>query len=137
MKNILCCLSCTVMISFISCKTEVTERTDYKKVMEVHDIAMARMGEIHDMKKQIRAWKENAQDSILIKESLDLISKLEMADEGMMSWMAEFKIPGSGPEDELKNFFASEQVKVDRVSVDINAAINSASEFLEKHKPEE
>ncbi|NNF32925.1 MAG: hypothetical protein HKN68_02390 [Saprospiraceae bacterium] len=133
-KNLILGLMSLVVFLFTSCKTEVTKRADFKEVMQVHDEAMARMGEIHDMKKQVESWAETASDSTFITVSYDIIKKLEMADEGMMSWMAEFKIPDGGPENEMKSYFAAEQIKVDKVSEDIDRAINNALKFLEDHK---
>jgi hypothetical protein len=133
-KKLLIALMSLVVFLFTSCKTEVTKRADFKEVMKVHDEAMARMGEIHELKKQVRSWADTASNSIVISETNEIVRKLDMADEGMMSWMAEFKIPDGGPEDELKSYFAEEQKKVDKVSADIEQAINNALKFLEDHK---
>ena len=130
LRNFLLAVFSLGLFLMISCNTEVKKRADYKSVMEVHDIAMAKMGEIHDLKKQLREWNESSQDSLLLDTSNSLISDLDNADEGMMSWMAEFRIPKDASEDQLSTYFASEQTKVDQVSEDIDQAISGAKEFL-------
>ena len=121
---------CIMVLLIGSCKTEVTQREDYKKVMEVHDVAMARMGEMHELKKELRSWIETSIDSVQINEARSIIKLLDDADEGMMSWMSEFRAPETGSDDLLKSYFESEQVKVDKVSLDINESISRAEKFL-------
>lgn len=133
-KKLIFGLMSIVFLLLSSCKTEVTKRSDFKEVMKVHDEAMARMGEIHELKKQVKSLATVTSDSVIISESHDIIEKLDMADEEMMSWMAEFKIPEDGPDDQLTSYFAAHQVKVDKVSKDIDLAIRNAAGFIKKHK---
>ena len=121
-------------ITISSCKTETTDRKDYKEVMRVHDEAMARMGEIYELKRQIQELKEELTDTIMVELSEKLISSLDEADEGMMNWMAKFRIPEDKGDVQIKSYFIEEQKKVDIVNKDIAESIAEAKKFVEKHK---
>ena len=54
-----------------------------------------------------------------------------------MDWMAKFRIPSDGSEQELISFFASEQNKVDIVDKNIDDAILKAKEFVDNLKIKE
>ena len=123
-----------IFSSFHSCKTEVTKRKDYLEVMKVHDEAMARMGEIYELKRSLSETLESSQDSLHINKVNAIIEKLEYADEGMMDWMASFRIPENEDEESLKLYFLSEQKAVNTVSKNINSAIEQANDFLNQKK---
>ena len=135
MRNNLCLVLIGLVLLLVSsCKTEVTDREDFKNVMKVHDEAMARMGEIHEIKKQVQSWSQSSTDSSMLIEARNIISLLDSADEGMMSWMADFRTPESGSETDLMAYFESEQIKVNKVGKDINESILRAQEFINKNK---
>jgi len=60
-----------------------------KEVITVHDEAMARMGEIMRLKKELQT-KAEADTTAEIQQT---IQNLEAADEAMMNWMRGFKFP--------------------------------------------
>jgi hypothetical protein len=132
-RIIIFCLLSIFTLSNYSCKTEVTQRDDYKEVMKVHDEAMAKMGEMIELKNQIKSLKSTLLDTTGYGEADQLIRALESADEGMMVWMSEFRIPENAESAELDLYFKSEQKKVDIVSTDINTAIKKATEYLDNH----
>lgn len=103
----------------------------YKSVMAVHDEVMPEMGTIHrlrkKLKKKVAAGIESETEKDLV---ISMIKNLDDADEGMMSWMAEFKMPKEGSETEKLNFLASEQTKIDKVNKDMRDAIKGAQNLL-------
>lgn len=120
-------------MSVYSCKTEVTQRSDYKEVMRVHDEAMARMGEMIELKNQIKDLESTQLEPVDSEIADKLVAELEAADEGMMVWMSEFRIPEDGNSEDLKSFFINEQKKVNIVNTDISTAIINATTFLKNH----
>ena len=122
------------ILTVYSCHTATTDRKDYKEVMRVHDEAMARMGEIYELKGQIEELRLEIQDTNKIVLSQTLVASLEKADEGMMDWMAKFRIPENAEDTQLKAYFAEEQKKVDIVNRDINNAIADAKQFVKDYK---
>ena len=129
MVAIVVCINC-----LLSCTMKVTERNDYQQVMKVHDDAMARMGEIYEVKRTIEDLSNSIEDSIQLVEAKEIITSLEMADEGMMQWMAAFRIPDDVSNASLESYFFEEQKKVNIVSNSINEAIDKANKFVKEIK---
>jgi hypothetical protein len=104
----------------------------YKSVMAVHDEVMPEMGTIHRLRKQLKEKvAAGITDETLMANTTKMISTLDAADEGMMSWMAEFKMPTSGSFEEQLVYLASEQSKIDQVSKDMRGAIEEAKRMLQ------
>jgi len=57
--------------------------------MAIHDKVMPEMGKIHSLKKQLKAIEVPQANEII----LDHVKELNDADEAMMTWMADFKVP--------------------------------------------
>lgn len=105
----------------------------YKSVMAVHDEVMPEMGTIHRLRKKLKAKvKEGMEnDSIQTTAMTQMISELDAADEGMMSWMADFKMPKDVTTEEQLSYLKKEQAKIDQVSKDMFGRIESAKKLLE------
>jgi hypothetical protein len=103
----------------------------YKAVMAVHDEVMPEMGTIHRLRKQLKdKVAKGISDEKELANAIKMISTLDAADEGMMSWMAAFKMPEAGSPDEQLAYLASEQSKIDKVSQDMRGAIEEAKRML-------
>ena len=117
-----------------SCKTnstEPTETTAYKDIMELHDVAMAEMGTIYELKQKIRLRLEEVDMSdSLQQEYASALVDLEAADAGMMDWMGEFRVPDQASQEMLDSFFAEQKVLVKKVNEDIFAAIQEAKQLV-------
>lgn len=113
-------------------------------IFVVHDEAMARMGEIHRLKKELRNILRNV-SSPLDTDAREKVSQvlvhLDKADNGMMSWMASFKQPNSLRQqmshDEIMAYMKAEKVKVDAVKTDIEESITAATALLGELKKQE
>lgn len=107
-------------------------------VLEVHDAVMPKMGEVNRLQRQLRTWMEEHPDASAEQkeEILKTLDWLKSADEGMMTWMAEFKQPAnlrdSLPHEAIMNYLAGEQKKVQVVYDDINGSIDAAKALLQK-----
>jgi len=108
-------------------------------IFVVHDEAMAKMGEIHRLKKQLRDLSRNPSvtlDSLTREEMTLVLVQLDNAGNGMMDWMASFKQPMSLREqkshDEIMAYLNNEKGKVDVVSTNISKSIEVAKKLLAK-----
>jgi len=101
--------------------------------MAVHDEVMPEMGTIHRLRKQIGAKILGGVPKQEDKEAMiKMVKTLDAADEGMMSWMAEFKMPKQESEAKQLEYLKSEQTKIDKVSKDMFEAIEEAQKMLGK-----
>lgn len=108
----------------------------YDEVMKVHDDIMPEMKTLHKNKKFLEAWKEDNALSPADQATVDsLIASIEAADEGMMSWMGNFNVP----DDSLlvEKYLLGEKEKVQKVSDDMQKAIESSNAFIQRVKPDE
>jgi len=110
-------------------------------IFVVHDEAMAKMGEIHRLKKQLRDISRNPSltlDSITREEVTQVLVQLDNAGNGMMEWMASFKQPMTlrkqKSHDEIMTYLAEEKSKVDAVSTNISSSVDVAKKLYAKLK---
>ncbi|MBK8515576.1 MAG: hypothetical protein IPL55_04585 [Saprospiraceae bacterium] len=115
---------------FFSCKEKSIEQVEkksqlYEDVMALHDKVMPEMSTIHAIKRDLKLL-ENTQNRDQI---LRIIIDLDNADENMMSWMAEFKVP----EDKSKeNYYLLEQKQsIQKVSDRMFASIHEGKRVLD------
>lgn len=117
----ICCLS------IWSCKHQhgQSESPLYKDVMAIHDKVMPEMGKIHSLKKQLKAIEVPQANEII----LDHVKDLNDADEAMMTWMADFKVP----EDQAQHdeYLKAEKVKIQQVSDQMYGAMDKASKLID------
>lgn len=137
-----------VVVSSCKPKDEQQERIDKVKeeVIEIHDDAMAKMGQIMKLKQELSRLKSEVEnDSVLLVN----LSDLTKAHDGMMKWMRSFsaKFPegtlmGSGESPERKvgtlekeslvQALEEELESVKIVAEDIDKAILNAERTLEQ-----
>jgi hypothetical protein len=116
-------------ISLIACKYHhgTSEDPLYNEVMAIHDEVMPKMTTMHAYKKELKKLKEQS------PESKDLILKtiatLDNADEGMMSWMAEFKVPSDKNSSEI--YLQQEKEKIQKVSDDMYNSMDIAKKLID------
>lgn len=120
-------------VLFAGCKTDtpVEQRDEYKEIMKVHDDAMEKIGEINDLTNKLQQQTVNQADSLMAEKSKPVQEMLEKADDGMMNWMQEWKVPEDISKENLDKFFSDQKQKVDKVNNDIDKAIEQAKKFLE------
>ena len=115
------------IISFSACK----EKTNLEaEVMAIHDEVMPKMGAIHVAKKGLRKVLAKIENDSLKPEILALISDLESADEGMMSWMHKWDVPSTDPE--KTEYLKKEKDKITKVKVDMLLSLENAHTYLSK-----
>lgn len=115
-------------ISFISsCK----EKTNLEaEVIAIHDEVMPKMGDIHLAKKDLKKILTSSVDDSTKAEILNLLSNLENADEGMMEWMHNWKVPESEPE--RTDYLLKEKDKITKVKSDMLNSLEAAKNYIAK-----
>lgn len=125
-------LLCTIAL-LASCKPNIKSDANqalYEEVMAVHDEVMPKMSDMHKLRKQIR--KAYPDKSVAgYEQSLTVLAKLEEADEGMMEWMANFKVPEETDAAQQKAYLMQEKVAIRKVSDDMYAAMATAKTILQ------
>jgi prefoldin subunit 5 len=133
MKNILFVLSCFLLINFTGCKPEKSNTLETLKseVIGIHDEVMPKMSEIHKNKKMLQKALEVV--SVDNKEIILLhIQKLEEADEAMMSWMGDYKIPVD--EEEAIKYLQDQRNEITRVKNLMLKAIEKSSDIIKQYE---
>ena len=124
----------TMMYIIISCKESMADKVKvlHNEVMEIHDLIMPRMSEIHELKGELRASLSPDTDSTQV---YNLLTQLNKADDAMMGWMSDFHAPLEASNfEKSKEFYQEEKTKILRVKSIMEAAIDSSSAFLVNHK---
>lgn len=119
----------TALIIYSSCKEKISLEDE---VIAIHDEVMPKMGDMHMARKNLREILKKAEDEAAKTEILTMISDLESADEGMMTWMHEWKVPENEPE--KTEYLEKEKVKITKVKVDMLTSLENAHKFIEKSK---
>jgi len=124
-------------ILLVACE-EKPKETDvlYKKVMEVHDEIMPKMGDIMKLKKQLKeklAELDTATeiDRAKIEEIEQAIADLDNSHEEMMGWMRQFNRDFEGMvNEEILKYLNDQKGRIEKVGQVTNAAIQNAKEQL-------
>jgi len=141
-------MACTVGIVLLaSCKNQKTtssgsaeeetylpqgltkeEQSVYRRLMAVHDSAMAKMGAIERAIQSLQRLKAAEGQ---VDEALDsTILLLKRADEGMWDWMYHFKQKSNWEGDgSYLRYLQSEERKIHRVATLIDSALRRASHY--------
>lgn len=126
MKNIILFLCLVGLIT--SCKEKSTLE---KEVMAIHDEVMPRLGELNKDKKGLQSILKNTTDESVKITLKNAVTALEKADDGMMEWMAEWKLPSEEPA--RKAYLEKEMVRITRVKTDMLKSMNNAKLLKEKY----
>ena len=117
-----------ILAGIFSCTDE--RKTLFNEVMDIHDTCMPEMSTLNRIKRNIRK-AEISEENPLKSKSFQIIEQIEAADEGMMTWMRDFKVPKkSDPNSEVIPYLKAEKVKIQKVSDDMYRAIKVGNKFL-------
>ena len=123
------CLITLLTIGLMAC----SEKSHLEKeVMAIHDEVMPKMGDIHLARKGLRKILSATKDSTVQADIISMINDLESADEGMMRWMAEWKVPAKEPE--KTNYLNKEKEKITKVKIDMLSSLEKANAYLNSKK---
>lgn len=108
------------------------ELTD--QVWVIHDEVMPKISEINRIQRQLRKLTKG-QELAPDDPVLDMLTRLEDADEGMMVWMKEFKKPsemrGEKSHDEIMTYLREEMSKVEKVKTDMLSSIKDGQAMVD------
>ena len=119
-----------VFLIMVGCKPTYDQpqnKSLYDEVMVIHDEVMPRMTDIHRLKKSIK--QKHKDDLQNYPEAIDLLARLEEADNAMMNWMADFKPPKD--ESAAEAYLNAEKSKISEVSRLMKATIQEAETYLQ------
>ncbi len=124
------------LLLFGSCKSGYSPEVQklYDEVMVIHDEVMPEMGTIHQLKKQLKKALPNAQGDIDKQVINDNIRMLDFADDSMMDWMHQFKVPEEGSEEQKLNYLMDQKEKMGLVSKDMKSIIKKAQDAVNNYK---
>lgn len=114
---------------FTSCTDKSTLE---KEVMAIHDEVMPKLGELNMDKKGLEIILKNTTDESVKITLQDAITALERADEGMMDWMAEYKLPIETTTQ--KAYLNKEMIRITKVKTDMLESMKNAKLLKEKYK---
>lgn len=100
--------------------------------MNVHDEVMPKLGELNKDKKKLQTILANSTDESVKTTLQEAITSLEKADEGMMDWMAEYKLPSDISSQEV--YLKNEMMRITKVKTDMLQSMSNAKLLQEKYK---
>lgn len=118
--------------------TEAEQKTELEQhVMAVHDSAMADMGQIFKLRKNLRALRDTLAtrqtDSTVLLQLQKNITSLSKADEAMMNWMRHYKAPDTLQHEQAMQYLNQELQKIERVKITMDSSINAAQQVYQQH----
>ena len=111
-----------------------------KEVMDVHDVAMGKMGTVRKYRQQLkqRIDSVSAIKPALHGKYLQMLSKMEKdlaeADQAMMDWMDQYVVDSARDNNELRiKYLEAEKVRVGAVTKQVLLSLQRADSLF--HKP--
>ena len=98
----------------------------HDEVMEIHDEVMPEMGTIHKLKKELTKKLKNEKGNVSEENLENNIQALEVADEFMMDWMHQFKMPKNESDKNLIKYLEDQKIKITKVNGDMKTIIKNA-----------
>ncbi len=120
MKQTFALILVTALFAGLGCSLkpneEVSEKSLYDQVMDIHDEVMPNMGELNRLKRELKDKVENSPNMVdeKRKELEETILFIESASKSMMVWMREFN-PEEYQGEELTKYLQSEKKRVQQV----------------------
>ncbi|PKV62881.1 hypothetical protein [Pontibacter ramchanderi] len=123
--------------SLIACQGGASEAEDPQQalqtaVMDLHDEAMADMGKIYRLRRNLTSLRDSLQahssDTTTISLLTRRIHELNQADEAMMDWMRHYKAPDSLAHEQAMLYLNEEHRKMERVKSLMDSTIANAKE---------
>ena len=125
-------MSLVLVVVMISCGEKKASIQDlHSEVMEIHDSVMPKMTDLHSSRKELEIALKQGADSTKV---FNLLQNLDEADELMMVWMDEFKMPADDAEEQLKmDYLFSEKKRISEIKNKIEKSIADVSAFTAQY----
>ena len=109
----------------------------YTTVGEKHDVAMLLMKDIEIVRSKLRIQLKRTKEEAKKERILNLLTALKKADDGMMTWMREFKNTDLNDEEykamseaEIEAYLKEEEVKIEQVHQDMLSSIKDGKKYF-------
>lgn len=134
LSTLLLSFFCLFIILSTACQRQKSEQEKmYTIVMEIHDDVMPEMSTINRLRKQLKAIDTSLVKTPSYSIILNHITDLEKADEGMMSWMAEFSNPTDDTDEATAlAYLKNEKVRITKVRDQMLGSITDAKKLLKE-----
>ena len=110
-------------------------------VLAKHDSAMARMGDIFKLRRNLRTLRDtlaaHENDSATLQALSKELEGLNRADEVMMDWMHNYKAPDSLQHEQAMRYLQQELQKIERVQVVMDSTIAAAQETYKTYEQQQ
>ena len=113
---------------FSSCREKSTLE---QEVIAIHDEVMPKLGELNKDRRNLQDLLKSTEDESVKTEILSAITALEKADDGMMEWMSDWKVP-SDPELQ-KAYLDKEMIRIKKVKTDMLESMKNAKLLKDKY----
>lgn len=126
-----------LLFAFAGCQSGPSSEAQQQQeleteVMDLHDEAMADMGKIYRLRRNLTALRDSLQaqtaDTVRVSLLSRRIAELNEADEAMMDWMRQYKAPDTLAHDQAMIYLRDEHNKMARVKTLMDSTIANARE---------
>jgi Mg2+ and Co2+ transporter CorA len=130
------------LLLLFGCNTVSSEATETEEleshVMAIHDEAMAKMGDIYKLRRNLRSLRDTLAtqqtDTATLQALQQQIDGLNAADEVMMVWMRNYQAPDSVQQDQAMNYLQQELQKIERVQTVMDSTITAARQTYQQYE---
>ena len=141
MKKLILLLALPVAI-LAGCKSgpsETEQKLELEQhVMAVHDSAMAEMGTIFKLRRNLRALRDTLAtrqtDSTTLLLLQQHITGLNRADEAMMDWMRNYKAPDTLQHQQAMQYLQQELQKIEKVKTTMDSTVKTARQTYQQYE---
>lgn len=137
MKEVLLFTFFITLILPQGCKTDDKAAQQYNQIMSIHDVVMAKMGDLNKQEQTLSALLPDIQDSLQRSVVQYSIGELKEADDLMMDWMHQWRVQYDAVDKaapEYLTFLKNQKKGIINVSDRIYHALEHAEKTLAKSK---
>jgi len=130
MKKILCLAA--LLVVFASCDDSKEQiKTLKKETMDIHDEAMKDLADMNRVNRQLKDYMIVALMTPEQSQQFStVLGNMKKAEDGMMSWMAEYKDPKEMPGQEAIAYLQDQKQKITTNRDDIRAALEAGKKLI-------
>ncbi len=121
-------------------KAEASEESLRSSLMQVHDEVMPLMGQLIGLTAQLREIlrQDTLLDTGIRLQMESAVKEMEMAEEGMMDWMAAFRQPESmrptTQHEAIMKYLEAEKKKIEGVNSQIKTGIEKGEQLIKNYR---
>jgi hypothetical protein len=109
-----------------------------QEIMAVHDAVMPEMSTLNRLSRTLKPLVQQDLSEDEKEVLFDVLKRLEQADEGMMTWMGEFRnnldpLRDTMSHEAVMNYLQAEELKIAEVDQQIRSSMQAARELVEQY----